>query len=105
MAAPESETTPEPAEAVPVHVVARPLGVATERPVGSVSVKATPVNATVFATGFVMVSVSEVTPFGGMLEAPKDLAMEGGATTVMLDVLLVEPVPPFVEVIALVVLF
>lgn len=105
MAAPESDTTPEPAEAVPVQVVERPLGVATERPVGRVSVKATPVNATAFATGLVMVSVSEVTPLGGMLEAPKALEMEGGATMVILEVLLTEPVPPLVEVMAPVVLF
>lgn len=97
---PESETLPEPAVAVavPPHELVRPLGVATTRPVGSESVKATPVSPVVFAEGLVMVRVRDVTPLGAMLEAPKDLTIDGGATTVRLAVLLVAPVPPSVEV-------
>ena len=47
--------------------------------------------------GFVMVKLSEVEPFNGMLEAPKAFAMVGGATTVI-EALEVLPVPAFVEV-------
>src|SRR6266700_2141129 len=99
-------TLPEPATAVavPPQVLVNPLGVATTRPAGSVSVKATPVSATVLAAGLVMVKVSEVVPFSGIVAAPNALAIEGGATTVRVAVLLVVPVPPSVEVIVLVVL-
>ena len=81
-----------PAPQVPV----RPFGVEITRPAGSVSLKPTPVSATV-VFGLVMVKLSEVEPFSGMLAAPKAFAIVGGATTVMeaLDVL---PVPPLVEV-------
>ncbi len=51
-----------------------------------------------------MVNVSDVVPFRGIVAAPKALAIEGGATTVRVAVLLVVPVLPSVEVIALVVL-
>jgi len=51
-----------------------------------------------------MVKVRLVVPFSGMLAAPNDLAIVGGATTVMLA-LPVEPVPPFVADTVPVVLF
>src|SRR5438270_676872 len=51
-----------------------------------------------------MVKLSEVEPFSGMLAAPKALRIVGGAATVRLAVLLVAPVPPFVELTAPVVL-
>jgi hypothetical protein len=68
----------------------------TVRPVGKVSVKATPVSdAVVF--GLVMVKVSEVLPFSGIVDAPKAFEMVGGATTVSGAALLTKPVPPLVE--------
>src|SRR5438874_13571504 len=87
---------------VPPHTVAEAL--ATVKPVGSVSVNATPVKATVLAAGLVMVNVSEVVAFSAMVEGVNTFAIDGGATTVRVAVLLVVPVPPSVEVIALVVL-
>ena len=51
---------PATAVAVPPQVLERPFGVETTSPVGSVSVNATPVSATVFAAGLVMVKVSVV---------------------------------------------
>ena len=44
---------------------------------------ATPVNATAFAAGFVIVNVSEVVAFSAMLDGLKTLAIDGGATTLM----------------------
>lgn len=72
-------------------------------PNGKVSERATPVSA-VPAFGLVMVNVSVEIPVGAMELGEKDLLMEGGATTVT-EALAVLPVPPFVEVTALVVLF
>ena len=95
---------PATAVAVPLQVFDNPFGVATTSPVGRVSVNATPVSATVLAAGFVIVKVSVVVPFSGMLVGLNALAITGGATTVRTAVLLVVPVPPSVEVIALVVL-
>jgi hypothetical protein len=77
---------------------------ATVSPAGSVSVKATPVSATAFAAGFVIVNVSEVVAFKAMLLGLKALAIDGGATT-LIEAEAVPPVPPSVEVTALVVLF
>ncbi len=87
---------------VPPQTVA--VAFATVKPVGSVSVNATPVRATAFAAGFVMVKVSEVVAFSAMLVGLKALAMDGGATTLMLAEA-VPPVPPSVEVTLPVVLF
>ena len=87
---------------VPPQTVAEAL--ATVKPVGSVSVKATPVRATAFAAGFVIVNVSEVVAFSAMLDGLKTLAIDGGATTLMLAEA-VPPVPPSVEVTLPVVLF
>src|SRR5262249_29141872 len=71
---------------------------------GSVSLKATPVSATV-ALGLVMVKLSVVVAFSWMLAAPNCLAMLGGPITVMLAVLLVAPAPVSVDEIGPVVLF
>ena len=103
---PVSEMLPDPATAVavPPQVLLSPLGVATTIPAGNVSVNATPVSATVLAAGFVMVKVSEVVPFNGIAVAPKALAIDGGATTLMLAEA-VPPVPPSVDVTLPVVLF
>jgi len=63
---------------IPPHCVA--VGaLATVMPTGKVSVNPTPVSATVFAAGFVMVKVNvELFPTG----AEKALLIDGGATTV-----------------------
>src|SRR5579863_5879202 len=95
---------PAVAVAVPPQVLESPCGVATTSPVGSVSVKATPVSATVLAAGLVRVKVNVVVPLSATLAAPKALAMEGGATTVTLADA-VPPAPPSVEVTLPVVLF
>ena len=87
---------------VPPQTVAEAL--ATVKPVGKVSANATPVRATAFAAGFVMVNVSEVVAFSAMLAGLNTLAIEGGATTLMLAEA-VPPVPPSVEVTLPVVLF
>jgi hypothetical protein len=81
-----------PAPQVPV----RPFGVETTKPAGSVSLNATPVNPTV-AFGLLMVKLSEVEPFSGMVAAPNAFEIVGGATTVI-EALEVLPVPAFVEV-------
>jgi hypothetical protein len=88
---------PTVAVAVPPQLFVSPFGVATTRPVGSVSVNATPFSAPVLAAGLVMVNVSEVVPFRGIAAAPKALAIEGGATTLS-EAEAVPPVPPSVEV-------
>lgn len=95
---------PATAVAVPPQVFERPFGVETTSPVGNVSVNATPVSATVFAAGLVMVKVSAVVPFNGIVVGLKALAIDGGATTLMLAEA-VPPVPPSVEVTLPVVLF
>ena len=87
---------------VPPQTVADAL--ATVKPVGSVSVNATPVKATAFAAGLVIVNVKLVVAFRAMLVGLKTLAIEGGATTLTLAEA-VPPVPPSVEVTLPVVLF
>src|SRR5260370_25587509 len=87
---------------VPPQALAEEL--ATVSPVGSVSVKATPVSGTVLAPGLVMVKVSDVVVFSAMVAGLKALAIEGGATTVM-EAEAVPPAPPSVEVTLPVVLF
>src|SRR5574340_538741 len=84
---PDRLTLPLPATAVIVplpHVPLRPFGVATTRPPGRVSLKPTPLSAT--ALGLLIVKVSEVVPFSGMVAAPNALLMVGGATTVSVSV-------------------
>src|SRR5438270_1467116 len=73
---------------VPPQTVAEAF--ATVSPVGSVSVKATPVSASTFAAGLVIVKVSEVVAFRLIVEGLKTLAMDGGASTFTLA----EAVPP-----------
>ncbi len=87
---------------VPPHTVAVLL--ATVRPAGKVSVKATPLRATLFAAGLVMVKVREVVAPVEIAEGLNALAMEGGATTVMLAEAVL-PAPPSLELTGLVVLF
>ena len=66
---------------------------ATVRPVGNVSVKATPVSELAFAAGLVMVNVSDVVAFSAMLLGLKAFAIEGGAATFN-EAEAVPPVPP-----------
>lgn len=87
---------------VPPQTVAEAL--ATVSPVGSVSVNATPVKATAFAAGLVIVKVRDVVAFRAMFAGLNTLAIDGGATTLMLAEA-VPPVPPSVEVTLPVVLF
>src|SRR6478609_6226059 len=87
---------------VPPQTVAEAF--ATVRPVGSVSVNATPVRETAFAAGLVIVNVSDVVAFRAMFDGLNTLAIDGGATTLMLAEA-VPPVPPSVEVTLPVVLF
>ena len=103
---PVSETLPEPAMAVavPPQVLVSPFGVATSKLDGKVSVKATPTSATVFAAGFVIVSVSVEGAVGKITVGLNALAITGGVTTVS-EAEAVPPVPPSVEVTWLVVLF
>jgi hypothetical protein len=78
--APDKLIVPEPAVAVIVpapHDPLRPLGVATSSPLGSVSVKATPVSDTV-VLGLVMVNVRVVVPLSGIVAAPKLFVIDGG---------------------------
>ena len=103
---PASEITCVLAAAVtdPPQPFTAPGVLATVSPDGSVSLKATPFSETVLAAGLVMVKVTVVVPFNGMLAAPNALPIVGGATTASVAVLLVVPVPPFVELTAPVVL-
>jgi hypothetical protein len=80
---------------VPPQTVAEAL--ATVRPVGNVSLKATPVSADVLAAGLVMVKVKDVVAFKEIVAGLNTLAIDGGATTLMLAEA-VPPVPPSVEV-------
>src|SRR5438876_467062 len=97
--APVRLTEPEPAAAVivpPPQEPVRPLGVATTKPAGRVSVNATPVRARV-VLGLLMVKVSEVVALSTMLAAPNALLIVGGFATVRFaDAVL--PVPPLVDV-------
>jgi hypothetical protein len=102
MVAPLKLTVPDPATAVmvpPPQLPVRPLGVATTRPAGRVSEKATPASETVLAAGLVMVKLSVVVPFKAMAVAPNDLAITGGATTVSVAEA-AAPLPPSFEVVA-----
>src|SRR5713101_7662449 len=87
---------------VPPHTVVVPL--ATVRPVGSVSLNATPASATVLAAGLVMVNIRDVVALRAIDAGLNTFAIEGGATTASVAVLLTEPVPPSAEVTAPVVL-
>jgi hypothetical protein len=76
---------------------------ATINPVGSVSVKATPVRDTAFTEGFVIVKVTEVVAFSAIDVGLKAFVIDGGATTLIVAVA-VPPVPPSFELMAPVVL-
>jgi hypothetical protein len=95
---PERLTLEDPATAVavPPQVLFK-FGVdAITNPAGRLSVNATPLSATP-VLGFVIVKLSEVEPFSGMLAAPNDLVIVGGVATVRFaDAVL--PVPPLIEV-------
>src|SRR5262249_43200460 len=97
-----TELAPPTAVAAPPQVFVWLGGEATTRPAGRLSVKAMPLSVTP-AFALVMVKVSDVVPFNGMVAAPKALAMLGGLATVRLAVAVL-PVPPLVEVTAPVVL-
>jgi hypothetical protein len=77
------------------HVPVNPLGVETTRPAGRLSVKAMPFTVTVVLL-LVIVKLSEVLPFSGMLAAPNALMIVGGEITETLA-FEVFPVPPLVE--------
>src|SRR5581483_3792474 len=102
---PDRLTEPEPAVAVavPPHVFVKPFGFATTRPAGRLSVNDNPVSATL-VFGLVMLMVSDVVPFSGILVAPNTLVTVAGEATISVAVLLVAPVPPLVELTAPVVL-
>ncbi len=67
------------------------------------SLTATPFKAVAFE--LLMVKVSVVVPLSGIFAAPNAFAMDGAFSTFRVAVLLTAPVPPSVEVTALVVLF
>src|SRR5579864_4357192 len=96
--------TPVPAVAVtvPPQVLLTPgVAATTNVPVaeGSVSLNATPVRSPLAGVpglfGLLMVKVTVVVPFSGMLPAPNALLIVGGATTV--TVALAVLLPPSVE--------
>jgi hypothetical protein len=103
---PAKLTEDDPAVAVPtpLQVFASPLGLETCIPAGNESVKATPVRVVV-EFGLEMLSVKVVVPPAAIEGDPKDLLMEGGATTVRVAVLDVLPGPLSLALTTLVVLF
>ena len=75
MVAPDRLTVPLPAAAVivpPPHVPDNPLGVATTKPAGNVSVNATPVKEEL-VLAFVIVKLKEVVPLRAIVPTPKRL--------------------------------
>lgn len=82
--APERVMRLEPALAssIPPQVVTALLGVAMISPAGNGSFTLTPVNATMFAGGLVMIKVRTEVPPTRMEDGEKDLLIEGGAMTV-----------------------
>src|SRR5260370_12729004 len=88
----------EPAVAVtvPPQLLVRPLGVATTRPAGKLSVKAIPVRSTL-AVGLLRSKPTNTVAFSATALAKSVLVMVGGAATFKVaDAVL--PVPPLVEV-------
>ena len=78
--APDKLTLFVPSTAVivpPPHVPVKPLGVASTKPAGKVSLKAIPFRV-VALLGLLMVKLSEVVPFRAIEVAPNDLLMVGG---------------------------
>ena len=86
---------------VPPHC--EEVALVTVSPVGSVSLKPTPVNEAGLPVGLVTVNVSEVVALGEMAVGLNDFAIEGGPSTLRLADA-VKPLPPLVEVTAPVVL-
>jgi hypothetical protein len=86
---------PATAVAVPPQVLAKPFGVATTSPAGNVSVNANPVSDKL-AFGLLILIVNDVPPFNGIVAAPNDFAIVGGAATVT-DAFEVFPAPAVVE--------
>src|SRR5258708_8732268 len=83
---PESEMLPEPATAVvvPPQVLVSALGVATTRPAGPGSVKATPVGGMGLAPRFVVVEVSAGVPVRRNPPSPHAFAIRRGGATLSL---------------------
>jgi hypothetical protein len=97
--APDRLTEEDPPVAVivpPPQEPVSPLGVATTKPDGSVSVKATPLKLSP-ALGFMIVKLRLVLPPTAIAAAPKLLLIDGGPVTVTLAVAVL-PVPPLVDV-------
>jgi hypothetical protein len=65
---------------VPPQTVA--VALATVRPLGSVSLKATPVSATGLAAGLVIVNVNAVVAFSPISDGLNTFAIDGGAALV-----------------------
>src|SRR5882724_10749606 len=95
-----------PVGAVVVNVPPQTVGeaFATVKPVGNVSVKATPVSGFGFAAGFVIVNVNDVVAFRAIVVGLNTFAIDGGASTLRIAEA-VPPVPPSVELTFPVVLF
>ena len=74
-----TEAVPAVAVVVPPQVLTNPLGVATSKPAGKISVIAAPVKST--ALGFLSVRVREVTPPTGSTGTPNALLTVGGTAT------------------------
>jgi hypothetical protein len=85
---------------VPPQVLLTPGVDATCSPPVSVSLNAIPFSALVLLAGLVIVKVAVVVPFNEIAAAPNAFEIVGGATTFRVAVLLVVPVPPWVELIA-----
>jgi hypothetical protein len=97
---PVADTPPDPATALPwklAHVEAAPLGVATTRPAGKVSVSPTPLSAS-SGLGLVSVNVIVLVPFSAIDDGANAFAITGGASTVRVAVA-AEPLPPSLEAI------
>jgi hypothetical protein len=104
--APDRLTELDPGVAVivpPPQAPVKLLGAETTNPDGSESVRAMPVTETAF--GFVTVKLRIAVPPTGIVGTLKAFPIDGGSTTVSVAVLEVVPVPPWVELIAPVVLF
>ena len=78
----EMVAPPALALAVPLQVLLSPLGAETTRPLGNVSVNATPVSA-VAPFGLVRVKVSVLHPLSGTDAGLKAVAIDGGAMAVI----------------------
>ncbi len=106
-AAPDKLTEFEPemaAIAPPPHDPVWLAGVPTTNPDGKMSVNPTPARASRLAAGFVIVNVRVVVPFRGIGLVPNAIVIKGGNKTVTLADA-VAPVPPSVDVTAVVVVF